>query len=61
VVYVAADADERIVGPLLACCREKVVEVIEVESMVELGRVCGIQVGSAVAAILEDGIEQEVD
>ena len=54
-VYVAADAEEAVVGPLLALCREKAVEVFEADSMAELGRVCGIQVGSAVAAILEDG------
>lgn len=55
VVYIAADAEERVVGPLLALCREKAVEVIKVNSMAELGRACGIQVGSAAAAIIEDG------
>jgi large subunit ribosomal protein L7A len=55
VVYVAADAEDRIIEPLLALCREKSVEVIKVNSMKELGRACGIQVGSAAAAILEDG------
>ncbi|MBC7335654.1 MAG: ribosomal L7Ae/L30e/S12e/Gadd45 family protein, partial [Clostridia bacterium] len=55
VVYVACDAEERVIAPLLALCREKAVEVIRVNSMAELGRACGIEVGSAAAAIIEDG------
>ncbi|MCR4420511.1 MAG: ribosomal L7Ae/L30e/S12e/Gadd45 family protein [Clostridia bacterium] len=58
VVYVAADAEEKVVGPLLALCKEKNVEVITVDSMAELGKACGIQVGSAAAAILEEAESQ---
>mgnify|MGYP000901350757 CR=1 FL=1 len=54
VVYVACNAEAHIINPLLALCRERGVEVCEVESMQELGKACGIEVGSASAAILEE-------
>lgn len=53
-VFVARDAEARVIEPLLALCREKGVEVVMVDSMEELGRACGIEVGSASAAILEE-------
>ncbi|MGB9791426.1 MAG: ribosomal L7Ae/L30e/S12e/Gadd45 family protein [Thermacetogeniaceae bacterium] len=53
VVYVANDAEERVVGPLLKLCEEKGIEVVRVDSMSELGRRCGIKVGAASAAIIE--------
>ena len=52
VVYLASDAEKHITGPLLKLCAEKDVEVIMVESMAELGQACGIEVGSASAAII---------
>lgn len=51
-VYVARDADERVVRDLKAMCLAKDVPVIVVDSMLELGKVCGIEVGAASAAIL---------
>ncbi len=53
VVYVAKDAEERILSPLLRLCAEKGVEVVMVDSMCELGKRCGIKVGAASAAIIE--------
>lgn len=53
-VYVAKDADERVTDNLLELCREKGVEIIEVESMNELGKACGIHVKAAAAAVLKD-------
>ncbi|MCD8174353.1 MAG: ribosomal L7Ae/L30e/S12e/Gadd45 family protein, partial [Phascolarctobacterium sp.] len=53
-VYIACDADERITGKLRELCMEKNVEVSEVESMDKLGKVCGISVKAAVAAILKN-------
>lgn len=54
VVFIARDAEAHVTEPLLALCREKGVEVVMVDSMEELGRACGIEVGSASAAILEE-------
>jgi len=52
VVYVAKDAEPHVVEPLINLCKEKGVEVVTVDSMLELGKACGIEVGSASAAIL---------
>lgn len=52
-VYIANDADERVTEKLLELCRENNVEVINVESMNELGKACGIHVKAAAAAILK--------
>jgi len=54
VVYVARDADEHVLRELLRLCREKNVEVVYADSMAKLGQACGIQVGAASAAVLEE-------
>lgn len=51
-VFVAADAEERVVQPLLVLCQSRNVPVERVPSMQELGKACGIEVGAAAAAIL---------
>ncbi|WP_041276219.1 L7Ae/L30e/S12e/Gadd45 family ribosomal protein [Desulfosporosinus acidiphilus] len=53
-VYVAKDAEAHVLRPILEWCRTHNVERIEVSTMKELGNACGIEVGTAVAAILED-------
>lgn len=52
-VFVAEDADGKIVGPVLELCESKGIEVVKTMTMKELGKACGIQVGTAVAAILD--------
>lgn len=52
VVYIARDAEEKVTSPLIRLCEEKDIEVIYVESMQELGKICGIKVGAASAAIV---------
>lgn len=51
-VFVASDADRRVVQDVLAAGRERGLPVIETASMKELGRACGIAVGAAAAAVL---------
>ena len=51
-VYVARDADPALTEPLMQCCRTNGVGTVEGWSMKELGRACGIQVGTAAAAIV---------
>lgn len=53
VVFVAQDADRRVVDPVIRAARERGLEVVEVASMAALGRACGIAVGAAAAALLE--------
>ncbi|MDR7556832.1 MAG: ribosomal L7Ae/L30e/S12e/Gadd45 family protein [Armatimonadota bacterium] len=51
-VFVAADADPRVVEPVVRAAAERGLPVTEVESMALLGRACGIGVGAAAAAVL---------
>ncbi len=52
-VFIAQDADPRVVGPLRRLCKEASVELVEVATMDELGRACTIEVGAAAVAVLE--------
>ena len=52
-VFVAKDADPKITDPILEICRANGITVEETETMAELGKACGIEVGAAVAAILK--------
>lgn len=51
-VYLACDAEEKIRQPILEACKDRGIPVIETENIIELGKASGIQVGTAVAAIL---------
>lgn len=53
VLYIAKDAESRIVEPLETQAKEKGVQIIKVPSMKELGKAFGIEVGAAAAAILK--------
>jgi large subunit ribosomal protein L7A len=53
-LYVAHDAEPRIVSPLVTLAQERGIEVEWVETMKQLGKACGIEVGAATAAVLED-------
>ncbi|MDI3316701.1 MAG: ribosomal L7Ae/L30e/S12e/Gadd45 family protein [Bacillota bacterium] len=54
-VCIARDADRKLVEPLLRLCEERHVQVSWYENMKELGQDCGVDVGTAAAAILRDG------
>ncbi len=53
VVYIAEDAEERITKDLKNICKEKGIEIIYVDTMKQLGKACGIDVGAAAACILK--------
>lgn len=52
-VFIAADAERRITGPIRELCAENNVAVTDVSSMKELGEAVGIAVGAAVVAVTE--------
>lgn len=52
-VYLADDADRRIVAPIASACSQKGIEVNEKMTMTELGKACGIEVGAAAVAVLK--------
>ena len=53
-VYLAKDSDNHIFNPLVELCQQKHVPYEVIDTMLELGKACEIQVGAAAAAILEE-------
>lgn len=53
-VYMAKDAETHVRRPVLEWCDSHNVECVEVSTMKELGKACGIEVGTAIAAILQE-------
>ncbi|HAS74607.1 MAG TPA: 50S ribosomal protein L7ae-like protein [Clostridiales bacterium UBA8960] len=51
ILYVAKDADNNVINPIIELATEKAVDVVFVETMKELGRACNIDVGAATAVI----------
>lgn len=52
-VYIAQDANHRVLASICRLCEEGSVPVVEVKSMKMLGAACGIRVGAAAAALVE--------
>jgi len=53
-VFVANDADDRVIRSLKELCVENGVELVDTATMAELGKACSIDVGSAAAAALNE-------
>lgn len=53
VVFVAKDAEERVVGKVIELCNKRSIEIKYVDTMKMLGKACNIDVGAAVACTLE--------
>ncbi|SDE58513.1 large subunit ribosomal protein L7A [Paenibacillus sp. UNCCL117] len=53
-VFVAKDADPRITIKMINLCKKMGVKVTYVESMNMLGKACGIEVGAAMAAVVNE-------
>lgn len=54
IVFIAKNADRHVVEPILQMSIEKGIQVNQADSMQALGRACGIEVGCAAAAVIED-------
>ncbi|NEZ77654.1 50S ribosomal protein L7ae-like protein [Clostridium botulinum] len=52
-LYVSKDADESLIKPLIELAEENSIDIIKVDTMKELGRLCGINVSAATAALLK--------
>lgn len=52
-VFIAVDADEKIVKSLRELCLTNKVEMENVESMKQLGKACGIEVGASAVCLLK--------
>ena len=53
-VFLARDADPAITSPIAQTCRDAHIEFVWIQSMKDLGRACGIEVGAAAAAVVDD-------
>ncbi len=53
-VFIAKDADPRITIKMVNLCKKMGVKVTYVESMNMLGKACGIEVGAAMAAVVNE-------
>ncbi|MEA4853497.1 MAG: ribosomal L7Ae/L30e/S12e/Gadd45 family protein [Christensenella sp.] len=53
-IYVADDAEDHVKERIMEAIGKKEIRVISVETMKELGQVCGIEVGAACAAVIEN-------
>ncbi|MBM4235404.1 MAG: 50S ribosomal protein L7Ae-like protein [Firmicutes bacterium] len=53
-VFIATDAEEKVTRPVLAICENSGIKPHYVETMHQLGKLCGIKVKAAVAAITEE-------
>ncbi|WP_079425262.1 ribosomal L7Ae/L30e/S12e/Gadd45 family protein [Clostridium oryzae] len=53
VLYVARDCEVRLVTPVIELAESMSVEIRYIDSMKELGRLCGINVGASTALILK--------
>ena len=51
-VFLAENADPALTDPILEMCSNLSIRSIWVPTMTELGRVCGIEVGAAAAAVV---------
>ena len=52
-VFLAENADPAVTQPLAELCAASHIQITWVPSMAELGRVCGIEVGAAAAAVVD--------
>ena len=58
-VFIARDAEEKVTRPVVSLCEKSGIESYYIDSMEQLGKLCGIKVKAAVAAIKDN--EKEVD
>ncbi|MBR2742487.1 MAG: ribosomal L7Ae/L30e/S12e/Gadd45 family protein [Clostridia bacterium] len=50
-LYLASDAEKRLIAPIVALSESLYIPVVWVSSMRTLGKMCGIDVGCAAAAV----------
>lgn len=52
-LFISKDAEKHLVEHIEQVAEEKNIEIVYVDSMTDLGKACGINVGAAVAAVLK--------
>lgn len=52
-LFVARDAEARVISTVVTLAKERGIPIEWVDTMKQLGKACGIEVGAATAAIIE--------
>ena len=53
VLYVAKDANAKLISPIIQLAQEKNIDIVEITTMKELGKISGIDVKSSAVLTLE--------
>jgi len=53
-LYIANDADSKLIRPLIESADENNINIQHIDTMKELGKMCGLQIESAAALKLKD-------
>lgn len=53
-VFFAKDAEQHVLRPIIESCQTHGIEMVEIPTMTDLGKACGIEVGAAVAALITE-------
>ena len=53
VLYVAKDANAKLISPIIQLAKEKNIDIVEITTMKELGKISGIDVKSSAVLTLE--------
>lgn len=53
-LYVAKNAEKKVIAPVVNLANENSIEIEYIDTMRELGKLCGIDVGAASVAMLKD-------
>ncbi len=51
-LYIAKDADVKLLEPILELAEERALEIVQIDTMKELGVLCGIDVSAATALVI---------
>lgn len=54
IVYVAEDADQKVIKPIVEACLQNNLELVYIPTIRELGKMCDIDVGAATACIVKE-------
>ena len=54
--FVAGDADQKVIKSFIDLCKQNSIEINQVDTMKNLGKACGIEVGASTVVIIKDEI-----
>jgi large subunit ribosomal protein L7A len=52
-VYIARDAEKHVTEDIIKICKDKNIDIIFIDKMKELGKICNIDINAAIAAVIK--------